>query len=233
MLTIKRFISSLRFVARRRFLLMAGASMACVLLLGYYLHQTGNLLLPPALGKLFSSPSKAVEQPKESNPLSAADRKNARRPDFWPGLRLPPTRSAEEAGLAEDTEVIGVCVQGRARAYWVAALSGGPEFHVVNDVLGGRAVTVAYCDLLHCARVFTAASGGAPLDLGFGGWNERKGPMLQMGSVKYTLEDGKNLSQPQGPPLPYQRMEHQRTTWGEWRRAHPDTDVYVFAPPPP
>jgi hypothetical protein len=63
--------------------------------------------------------------------------------------------------------------------------------------------------------VFTAAASGTPLGLGVGGWNDGKGLMLQVGGVRYTLEDGKNLSRPQGPPLPYQRMGHERTTWGE------------------
>jgi hypothetical protein len=205
---IERFLSPVRLV-----LLIVGTSLAGVLLLDHYLH-------------------KAIEQPKQSDFNPAAKWLTTPRLGFWPGLRLPPTRSAAEAGLAEDAEVIGVCVRGRARAYGIAALSGGPEFHVVNDLLGGRAVTVAYCDIRSCARVFTATSSDAPLDVGFGGLNERMVPILQVDNVDYALEDGKNLSHPQGPPLPYPRLEHERTTWGEWRRAHPDTDVYVSSPPP-
>lgn len=103
---------------------------------------------------------------------------------------------------------------------------------MVNDVFGERAVTVAYCNISRCARVFTATSGDTPLDFGFGGLNANRVAMLQVAGVNYALEDGKNLSQPKGPPLPYPRLEYQRTTWGEWRRAHPDTDVYVSPPPP-
>ena len=220
MLTSKRFISPLKPPTRFRLFLLASVAFVSVLLLGYYLHLSG---------KLFSSAPK-VEQPTEENrPLTVSPRKKAH-PDYWPGIRHPPTRSAQEAGLADDSEVIGVCIGGKARAYRIAALSGEPQFHVVNDVLAGRPVTVANCEITGCVRAFTTTTSDAPLDLGVGGWNGA-GMMLQIGSVKYALEDGKNLTQLQGPPLPYQRLEHERTTWGQWRRAHPDTDVYVLPPP--
>jgi hypothetical protein len=148
----------------------------------------------------------------------------------YPGIRQPQTRSAQEAALAEDAEVIGVLVGGKARAYSIAAMSKGPESHVINDVIAGRPVTVAYCNVMNCARAFTADSSGAPLDLGVGGWQGVKGLIVQLGGKNYALKDGKNLSTLKGPPLPYQQMDHQRMTWGEWHRAHPDTDVYVGSP---
>src|SRR5262249_34018813 len=61
------------------------------------------------------------------------------------GVRLPPTRTPEESGLADREEVFGVVAGGRARAYRLAALSL-PSRHVVNDVVGGTPVTVAFCD---------------------------------------------------------------------------------------
>jgi hypothetical protein len=229
--TIKRFFSSLKFIPRSRLLLMTGTSIVSVLMLGYYLHQTGNLPLPLALGRLLSSPSKVEQRHEEDSSVPIAARRRVSQPDFFPGVRLPPMRAAAEAGLADDSEVIGIRVGGQARAYRIAALSGGPEFHLVNDVLGGRPVSVAYCDRTRCVRVFTEPAGNHPLELGFVGWVEGIGPILQMAGVKYTLEDGKNLTQPQGPPLPYPRLQYERTTWGEWRRSHPDTDVYVIPPP--
>lgn len=220
--TIKRLFSPLMCVPRNRLSLMVGLFIASILLLSFYPHY---------FGKLPHSLPKVEEQPDEDPSVPITARRRVSQPDFFPGIRLPPVRTAAEARLEDDSEVIGICIGGRARAYRIAALSGGPEFHLVNDVLGGRPVSVAYCDHTRCVRVFTSNAGSAPLELGFAGWNERTGPILQMGSVRYALEDGKNLSQPQGPPLTYPRLEYERTTWGEWRRAHPDTDVYVIPPP--
>jgi hypothetical protein len=148
---------------------------------------------------------------------------------FLPGIRQPPTQSVDEAELDDDAEVIGVCVQGRARAYEVASLAVSPKFHVVNDVLSGRPVTVAYCDLTDCARVFTSKTSGTPLDISVVGLDENRSLVLYLDGVKYALEDSKNLTQPYGPPPPYQRMKFERTSWGQWRRAHPDTDVYALS----
>lgn len=221
MLTSKSSFSSLKPATRLRLFLLAGISIVFVVTFGYYLYQSGTFS---------SSPPKVEQSAEEIHSPAVAPRKKAR-PDYWPGIRQPPTRSARQAGLADDSEVIGVCIGGKARAYRVAALSGEPQFHVVNDVLAGLAVSVANCEITGCIRTFTATTSDAPLDLGVGGWNGDKGMMLQIGSVKYSLEDGKNLTQPQGPHLPYQRLEHERTTWGQWRRSHPDTDVYMLPPP--
>jgi hypothetical protein len=148
----------------------------------------------------------------------------------WPGIRVPPTRSAEKAGLADDAEIIGVCVEGQTRAYLIDAMSRGPTSHVVNDILAGRPVSVAYCPVMCCAHVFTSATSAVPLALGVGGWRVGKGMILQLRGVNYALTDGKNLTDPQGSTLPYKRMDYEKTTWGKWHRAHPDSDVYVGSP---
>jgi hypothetical protein len=230
--TIKKIVSGWKFVARIRFLLMAGSVIASIWLLGYSLRQAGSLPLPPALSKSISSPHQAGTLPNEIRvvPASAFVCPTWQKPvgkTFWPGIQQPPTQSADEADLQDDAEVIGVCVEGRARAYEIAALSGGPEFHVVNDLLAGRPLTVVYCDLTRRARVLTSATCSVPLDIGVGGWDADKGLLLYVGGVQYALEDGKNITEPEEPPLPYQQIKYERMTWGQWRRAHPDTDVYL------
>src|SRR5438105_7303951 len=90
-------------------------------------------------------------------------------PFIVPGIDRPAAVPADEADLDANTEVIGVVVGGKARAYVLAALRG-PMHHVVNDVLGADPVTVTYSDRADCVRVFTGPAAGRPLDFGLGGW---------------------------------------------------------------
>jgi hypothetical protein len=55
--------------------------------------------------------------------------------------------------------------------------------------------------------------------------------ILSIGGAHYALKDGENLTGSERLPLSYQQMQYERTTWGQWRRLHPDTDVYILAPP--
>jgi hypothetical protein len=143
------------------------------------------------------------------------------------GIPMPPAQPASEAGLDEDAEVIGVCVGGQARAYAVASMGFSPTRHVVNDMLGGRAVSVTYCDRRRCSRVFTSESAGGPLALDVGGWKEHKGMMLHVEGVHYSQETSENLTAEGEAPLPFSEWLHERTSWGAWRKAHPNTDVYL------
>jgi hypothetical protein len=213
--------------------LVAGSLLAATLLLGYYVYLGGSLLQPPPLtGLFFASPPPENEQLPMPPPMNLLGTLQPDKGMFgaWPGIRQPATSSVQDSALAEDAEVIGITVEGRARAYSVAALSGGPAWHVVNDVVRGRPVSVTYCDLMGCTRVFTRDGGSKPLALDVGGWMNGKGMMLQIDGVNYALKDGANLSNPNDAPLPYKRMSHMLTTWGEWRRTHPDTDVYDKRP---
>lgn len=231
--SLKCLLPSKRSVPRRFLLLISGLAFIFLVLLGYYLQLEGRLSFPSVFAELISflSPTDdpPIRPPDVVMPLT--DARSSQQFSF-PGIRQPPTRSANEAGLAEDAEVIGVRIGGKARAYSVEALSRGPQSHVVNDLLGERPVTVAYCNVMGCARVFTADSSGAPLDLGVGGWQGVKGLIVRLDGVNYTLADGENLTNPKGSPLPFERMVYQRTTWGEWHQAHPETDVYVDPPDP-
>jgi hypothetical protein len=148
---------------------------------------------------------------------------------FWPGVRLPPATAAT-ADVADDAEVIGVSVAGHARAYLLKAMDRHPSLHAVNDLLGGHAISVTYCPLSGCARVFQAGPATTPLALEVGGFPET-GMKLRVGGVEYDHKTGANLTQPGGAPIPYAELPHVRTTWGAWRAAHPDTDLYTGPPP--
>ncbi len=142
-----------------------------------------------------------------------------------PGIRVLHTAPAAEAELGDDEAVVGVSAGGRSRAYRVAALSMGHATHVVNDVLGGVPVSVTYCNIHQCARAFTADESDGPLELSQGGLVTGS-MVLRAGGHAYRQDSGAPLD-PNDPPFPYAAYPEEVTTWGEWRQAHPDTDVYL------
>jgi hypothetical protein len=137
-------------------------------------------------------------------------------------------------GLRDNAEVIGVSAAGRHRAYVLQALLR-PDSHVVNDLLDNVPFTVTYCDLSDCVRVFTAPQRGRPLDIAVGGSDaqQAKKMLLRIGSTRYWQDTGLPLKDNASAPFPYVKTHFERTTWGKWRKAHPDTDVYVGKEPFP
>lgn len=146
--------------------------------------------------------------------------------DSWPGISQPPVRAGFLVQLPDDAEVVGVCVGEHARAYLLSTMGASPDRHVVNDLLGDCPISVTYCGLTRCARVFTSERKGTILNLGVGDLSG--GSMtLKVGNVLYAHQTGQNLSSPGGAPLPYPEHSYERTTWKKWRTAHPDTDIFA------
>jgi hypothetical protein len=52
--------------------------------------------------------------------------------------------------------------------------------------------------------------------------------VVKVGGVLYDHESGRPLEAgPGGTTLPFEPLPATRTTWDEWRRLHPGTDLYV------
>src|SRR5262249_40992062 len=109
-----------------------------------------------------------------------------------------------------------------------------PERHVVNDLLGGKPITVTYCDVTDCLAVFIDPDSKGPLGIAVGGWLGKRergryigSLLLLVGSSRYRQDTGQPLANRDDESFPYIRKDFVRTTWNEWREAHPDTDVYV------
>ena len=147
-------------------------------------------------------------------------------------LRIQPVQrpfavDADSTWLPDNARVIGVEVRGRFRAYAISAFTKIDE-HVVNDVLGGRPVTVTYCNRTDCARVYTDPNGDRPLAVAVGGWVGESGSgsdgvlLLRIESNYYLQDTGETLEG--WGHFPYPEVEFERSTWGR-RQAHPNTDV--------
>src|SRR5260370_29645497 len=96
-------------------------------------------------------------------------------------LPLPPTtefptksvRAAWDA-LTPDELVLGVSIDGAARAYPLNVLNLSPAYKVLNDVLGGRPIAATFCDNCHNGIVYLREVDGRTLTLGLDGrlWKE-------------------------------------------------------------
>jgi hypothetical protein len=144
-------------------------------------------------------------------------------------IRNPQAIAPEASDLADSAEVIGVEMQGSHRAYALGPMSF-PRTHVINDVVGGTPVTVSYCNRRDCIRVFTDPDGAEALNVSVGGLDARpdRGMLLRVGKRRYYQESGVSFDDP-SETFPYAQAEFVRTTWGQWRAEHPDTDVVDHA----
>lgn len=159
--------------------------------------------------------------PKSPPPMAAGTM-----PTPWmaPGVRRPAVRSAADAGLADSAPVVGVVIAGKARAYSLAAMSSMSR-HIVNDLVGEVPVTVTYCDLHRCLRVFTDEEKRDALEMSQAG-RGTDGLLVMYGGMSYSQATG----QPPvagAPPLPLRTLPHEEMTWKAWREKHPETEVYT------
>ena len=140
---------------------------------------------------------------------------------------LTPSKfTAAEASLAPDELIFGVEVGGKARAYRLAAFDD-PSGHLVNDLIGGVPVSVAYCNMTRCVRVYTDPNSSAPLDAEVSGLLNGQ-MIIKLGGIMYFHNAGLPVEPDKNPPpIPYRRLTPTVTTWEVWTKQHPQTDVFV------
>jgi hypothetical protein len=146
--------------------------------------------------------------------------------DGIPAIDKPVFVAAAKSGLADRDRVLGVALNGIARAYPVRILNW---HEVVNDHFGGRAVVISYCPLCGTGMAFAAPSGGASdarPDFGVSGllYNsdvllydrapESRGSQILQTAVAGPLK---------GARLKSVTLTH--TSWADWRARHPGTEV--------
>jgi len=126
--------------------------------------------------------------------------------------------------LVSGSRVIGVEIQGEARAYPLSILNW---HEVVNDTIGGVPIAVVYNPLADAACAFERERGGATARFGFSGL------MHQSSALIYEPEGDGSLWSPllgravSGPsagqeldPVPAALVR-----WGDWLERHPDTTL--------
>jgi hypothetical protein len=138
----------------------------------------------------------------------------------------PNTVRPGEAKLRPDRPVVGVEIGGKARAYALDGL-GGPSGHVVNDMIGRIPVSVTFCGVTNCVRVYTDSARSAALDVQVAGLYRGEMAMKIAGAL-YLQESARPLKpETNAPPIPYRTLNPIVTSWGSWLKSHPNTDVYA------
>ena len=132
-------------------------------------------------------------------------------------LMVPPKIMSQDGArdMAEGAPVVGITLGGRYRAYVLDKMQDD-DMLFVADELGGVPVAVVYSPELDRARVFTHPQGSqlslAAVRRGNNVWLHYGGNAFPFASADINT-------------LVEQR--HTRTTWGEWRELHPDSDLCV------
>ena len=138
-------------------------------------------------------------------------------------LNNPPVVSAADADHMKDSDaVLGLLVGDHARAYpwWIVV-----AYHVINDTFSDLPVYVAQCEVCSGAGAFYPVIDGWILDFRVCGANHGTFFVcdFQTKSSWYSFSGSSFTGPLEGSQLP--RLPVYQTTWGEWKKLHPETDV--------
>jgi hypothetical protein len=142
----------------------------------------------------------------------------------------------EERGklLVSDDRVIGIAINGEARAYPLRLM----RWHeVVNDVVGGRLIAVTYNPLCDSVAVFDRVVDGVEIELGVSGLLYQSNTLLYDRRVQvaqatlWTQLTGRPIAGPDPAAAPSLVLAMaDLTTWGDWRHEHPNTRILAPLP---
>lgn len=146
--------------------------------------------------------------------------------DGIPPLRFPEMIDAADADYLDDRDIVfGVEIKGDVRAYPKRILAWHEMF---VDSIAGIPVIGVYCTLCGSMIVYETQQGDTNYRMGTSGFLYRSNKLMydqDTQSLWNTL-----WGKPVIGPLAEQNIQLKRrsvvtTTWGEWRRRHPDTTV--------
>lgn len=139
--------------------------------------------------------------------------------DGIPSIDDPKFDSAATTPFDESQEVIGMVVNGEAKAYPIGILNW---HEIVNDTIGGVNVSVTYCPLCDTAIAFERG------DTTFG----VSGRLYQSCLVMYDRRDDSLYAQPWGIGVlgaqvnqSLERVAAVKTQLGNWLERHPDSQI--------
>ncbi|MDX2175820.1 MAG: DUF3179 domain-containing protein [Candidatus Sumerlaeia bacterium] len=153
---------------------------------------------------------------------------------FWGGVKrdgIPPLHNpamlaAADAGYLADTDVVfGIEVDGDARAYPKRILAWHEMF---TDTVGGVSLAGVYCTLCGTVIVYETEVDGVRHELGTSGFLYRSNKLMYdraTMSLWSTMEGTPVVGPLVGKGIELPERWVVTTTWGEWRRRHPDTTV--------
>ncbi len=155
----------------------------------------------------------------------------------WGGVRLDGIPSLDEpeqvpaaaaAYLADGERVFGVALGGEARAYPLRVLSW---HEMLNDVVGGRPVTLSYCTLCGSGILYDTATPRGAYTFGTSGLLYRSNKLMydrQSYSLWSNLTGEAVVGRAANGRRRLELLPMTLTTWGEWRRRHPRTTALAL-----
>jgi len=146
--------------------------------------------------------------------------------DGIPPLREPAMLTAQDATYLEDGNVVfGIAINGDARAYPKRILAWHEMF---VDKIGGIEFAGVYCTLCGTVILYQTQHDGTLHQLGTSGFLYRSNKLMydkDTQSLWNTTWGEPVIGELAGRGIRLQRSYLVTTTWGEWKRRHPDTTV--------
>jgi hypothetical protein len=133
--------------------------------------------------------------------------------------------AAEAAYMADDNIVFGVTVKGASRAYPKRILAW---HELARDDISGEELTIVYCTLCGTVIPYESRVGGRLRVFGTSGLLYRSNKLMfdeETNTLWSSLDGTPAVGPLVGSGLRLSFRPVVTTTWGEWRRAHPDTTV--------
>jgi len=139
--------------------------------------------------------------------------------DGIPSIDDPKFDTAETTPFDEEETVIGVVINGEAKAYPYKIMNW---HEIVNDTIGGINVSVTYCPL--CDTIATFTRGNTTFGV--------SGKLYQSCLVMYDRADDTLYAQPwtlgivgQRVNQSLERLPSVKTSLGDWLEKHPDSKI--------
>jgi len=167
-----------------------------------------------------------LERQKQSNIRLDEVRWGGVLQDGIPPLRNPQMITAQEASyLSDDNIVFGIAVNGDVRAYPKRILAWHEMF---VDTVGDIPVAGVYCTLCGTVILYKTQHNGVNHELGTSGFLYRSNKLMYdkaTQSLWSTLEGEPAIGPLVGKGIKLDYLSVVTTTWGEWKRRHPETKV--------
>lgn len=181
------------------------------------------LIRSPEPEQLRAQPS-LVPPPPEVDLKAVAD---LLPPDSIQSIDNPQFETIQESEpfMELDERVIGLVINGDARAYPIKVLS---SHEIVNDIVGEEPVAITWCPLCFSALVFSRKVNGIDAPLIFG----VSGKLLYETLIMFDRQTGSLWSQLYGAAIDGEHSDKRLaffssalTEWSAWQREYPNTLV--------
>jgi hypothetical protein len=148
------------------------------------------------------------------------------RRDGIPPLKNPAMVAADDARWLHDEDIVfGVAINGDVRAYPKRILAWHEMF---KDRIGGLELAGVYCTLCGALVLYDVSVGGVQHELGTSGFLYRSNKLMYDHATKSlwsTLTGTPVVGRLVGQGIELKSLYVVTTTWKEWRRRHPRTQV--------